>query len=97
MRQHISQKHLAAKKEYSYKCPSCYRLFNKQHHLRRHIETHKKVGVACTICKQSFRDDLSLKIHMSSVHEQSLDGKWLDKTHACTKCGRMFGIVEEVE
>ncbi|KAK6024977.1 zinc finger, C2H2 type [Ostertagia ostertagi] len=97
MRKHISQKHLAVKKEYKYKCPLCYRVFSKQHYLRRHSETHKEAAVSCSICKQSFRETVSLKIHMSKVHDQSMDGKKIDKTHECKKCGQKFGIVEEVE
>ncbi|VDL63004.1 unnamed protein product [Nippostrongylus brasiliensis] len=97
MRQHISDKHLALKKEYRYKCTKCFRRFTKPHHLRRHLETHTKTGMSCSVCRKEFREALSVEIHMSKAHNLSIDGVVLEKKHQCTKCGKRFGIVEEVK
>ncbi|KAJ1346317.1 hypothetical protein KIN20_001074 [Parelaphostrongylus tenuis] len=95
MRQHVSEKHLAFKKEYTLKCSKCYRRFQFGHHLRRHEETHKRITFTCSHCKNEFREEISLEIHLSKVHSLSLDGKKLAKTHKC-ECGKTFGLKEEL-
>lgn len=95
MRQHVSEKHLAFKKEYTLKCSKCYRRFKFGHHLRRHEDTHKHITFMCLHCNREFREEISLQIHLSKVHNVSLDGKKLSKTHRC-ECGKTFGLKEEL-
>ncbi|KJH52917.1 zinc finger, C2H2 type [Dictyocaulus viviparus] len=71
MRQHVSEKHLAFKKEYSHKCSKCYRRFHTW-------------------------EEISLKIHMSKVHQLSIDGKRISKNYRC-ECGKTFGLQEELK
>ncbi|KAJ1353365.1 hypothetical protein KIN20_009973 [Parelaphostrongylus tenuis] len=95
MRQHVLKKHIGYEKEYIFKCSKCYRRFKYQQHLRRHDRTHSDAEFTCFLCKREFREETSLRIHLSKVHNRSLDGSKLSKSIKC-KCGQKFGLNEEL-
>uniref|UniRef100_A0A0K0DCJ7 C2H2-type domain-containing protein n=1 Tax=Angiostrongylus cantonensis TaxID=6313 RepID=A0A0K0DCJ7_ANGCA len=95
MRQHVSEKHLAFKKVYYNAVNLFDGRFKFGHHLRRHEDTHKHITFMCLHCNREFREEISLQIHLSKVHNVSLDGKKLSKTHRC-ECGKTFGLKEEL-
>lgn len=96
MRQHVSDVHLATKKEYKYKCPKCFRRFVTYQHLERHLETHSHVLLTCAVCKREFKEAISVEVHMSKVHGLSIHGVKIEKTHQCRACGKAFGVSEEL-
>ncbi|ETN86059.1 zinc finger, C2H2 type [Necator americanus] len=96
MREHVTEKHLAFKKEYKLKCSKCYRRFSKRQHLFRHERTHQNISLTCRVCCRDFREEVSLKIHMSKVHSLSMEGVKIGKDHLCN-CGQKFGIIEELK
>ncbi|VDM70184.1 unnamed protein product [Strongylus vulgaris] len=96
MRQHVTEKHLAFKKEYKLKCPLCYRRFVKKQKLDRHLRTHEDRSFLCKICNTEFREEVSLRVHMSRVHSLSLEGAKITKEHGCN-CGKKYGTVEELK
>ncbi|CAJ0594411.1 unnamed protein product [Cylicocyclus nassatus] len=96
MRQHVSEKHLAAKKNFNLKCPHCYLRFTEKRLLTKHMKFHKDASFTCEVCKFQFKEHLSLKVHMSRAHGLSLDGTEIVKKHEC-KCGQKFGLMEELK
>ena len=83
----VHEKTLHEKKNTSYKCGECGRLFTNKTSLKYHEETHRqKIEINCELCGKQFRSHNGLKGHKELLHNSDPGNKPKFSCEDCEKC-----------